>query len=94
MPRILKHANLQTVENQLPGLVCLEIHQWAARKATRANSGGRVGRGGNHVETLAQASCEHTQAQWIRAGTHFKLSDFESIQHEQKFIPKLEGDHS
>jgi hypothetical protein len=56
---VQKDKNFETCKSpnsrsQLPGLVCLEIHQGAARKATRANSGGRVGCGGNHVESFVQ----------------------------------------
>jgi hypothetical protein len=88
---IQKDKNFETCKSpnsrsQLPGLVCLEIHQGAARKATRANSGGRVGCGGNHVELLVQTSPRRRAVRRWSASHAYGMNDNKRIQHGLEFI--------
>jgi hypothetical protein len=88
---IQKDKNFETCKSpnsrsQLPGLVCLEIHQGAARKATRANSGGRVGCGGNHAELLLQTSPRRQAARRWRDSDAYGMDDYKKIQHDLEFI--------
>ena len=64
----------------------MEIHQGAARKATRANSGGRVGCGGNHVELLVQTSPRGRAAREWSASNACLMDDCKRIQHGLEFI--------
>jgi hypothetical protein len=64
----------------------LEIHQGAASKATRANSGGRVGCGGNHVELVVETNPRrHAKRRWSANNVH-RINAHKRIQNAVKFI--------